>query len=148
MAFVNEPLSEEQKSTFDIDVFGDPRLIFNKRLNFYRWVVDRERDIFMVCIGGGGPEGGGNAPYAPYYMVLSLKGHLIKFVNRYRAEGEGRIGGEKMSLFVTVEIAEIPAALESERNSILQLIREAIDAAGSSSYNRDCFVTVDVSIKN
>ena len=62
MAFVNEAVPEEQKSKFDPDVFFNPHGSLRKPVNIYRWVIDRERNVFLVRLSGGGPREGGDAP--------------------------------------------------------------------------------------
>ena len=53
MAFKNELVPEEQKSKFDVKVFYDRMSSFHRPLNFYRWVVDHERNAFVIGVGGG-----------------------------------------------------------------------------------------------
>ena len=52
MAFVNEAVPEEQKSKFDPKVFFDP-FNFNQPIRAFRWTIDRERDVFLIYLGGG-----------------------------------------------------------------------------------------------
>lgn len=143
MAFVNKQLSEVQKLTFDIDVFRDPMLSLTTRLNFSRWVVDHERDAFMVCIGGGGPEGGGNAPHATYYLIFSFQGVPINFKAQYRSEGNFR-NEEEVVLYISVFEIEIPNSLVTRQKEILQGIEEALDTAGNNGFVRKCYSKVKV----
>jgi len=53
MAFVNEAVPEEQKSKFDPKVFFNPTQ-FNGPIEMFRWTIDRERDVFLIRLGGGG----------------------------------------------------------------------------------------------
>jgi hypothetical protein len=53
MAFVNEAVPEEQKSKFDSKIFFNP-FSFNEPIRPFRWTIDRERDVFLIYLGGGG----------------------------------------------------------------------------------------------
>ena len=146
MAFINERVPEEQKSKFDINIFHKPIWPWLEMINFSRWVVDRERDVFMITLGGGGPWEGGDAPLPPKYLALSWKGEVVKFEARYRGEGSGRIG-EPFTLYIEVSALQIPPALEGRRDEVLQLIHEALEVAGGSTFDRDGISAIHISFK-
>ena len=133
MAFKNELVPEEQKSKFDVKVFYDRMSSFRRPLRFYRWVVDHERDAFVIGVGGGGPEGGGNAPLATYYLVLSIKGQIIEFTATFEAEGD--IKDKSVIETINVYKVQIPKELEKQKDEILDILKEALEAYGSSSGN-------------
>ena len=69
MAFVNEEIPEAEKPKADPTVMS----IQGWRGSIdSRWTIDRERNIFMVGIGGGGPE-------RPLLYALSLSGEIVRF---------------------------------------------------------------------
>lgn len=78
MTFVNEFVPEDQKDKFDPEVFKLIPAYPPSRP--YRWTIDRERDIFLIRVGGshsGGGQGDGYEP--PDFYTLSILGKLVKF---------------------------------------------------------------------
>lgn len=127
MAFVNEFVPEEQKDKFDPEVFEIPPL---PPLRPYRWVIDRERDIFLICVGRTGYGGGqGDGYIPPEYFTFSFKKQLIKFEAKVSAYGNKSDGW-----IIEWEITDlkIPQELEDRQNEIIALLKEAIDMHGNS----------------
>jgi hypothetical protein len=134
MAFVNEAVPEEQKSKFDPKVFYQG--VFHKPVTTRRWVIDREQDAFLILLGGGGRE-----PEIPYNYALSWKGVVIKFDAVQTADGSKEKG---WSANWMVSNMRIPPALEPQRQEVLQLLREGLDAMGTSICRRDNILAVSV----
>ena len=140
MTFVNEFIPEEQKLKFDSKVFSNPLTGGRKPISMYRWVIDRERDAFLIRLGGGGPWEGGAAPKPREYLALSWKGEVIKFEALVSAEGN-------IDAWVaTWEVlnVQIPDALEVHRDLVLQLIEEGLVAMGNSLCDREGALEVNV----
>ena len=108
---------------------------FAIELKFYRWVVDHERDAFVIGVGGGGPSqmGAGYSQVAPYHLVLSIKGQVIKFEATFDAEGD--IKDKSVIETINVYKVQIPKKLEKQKDEILDILKEALEAYGSSSGN-------------
>lgn len=141
MAFVNERVPEDQKSKFDPKVFFNPNSgSFRRPIALYRWVIDRERDVFLIRLGGGGPWEGGDAPKPKEKLALSWKGEVVKFEARVSAVGDAKVW---VANWEVVNIY-IPQALEAHRDMVRQLIREGLDAMGNSTCHREGAIAVNV----
>lgn len=142
MAFVNEPVPEEQKEKFDITVFYHPKRSIDKRISFYRWVVDRERDVFLIRLGGGGQWEGGDMPKPREYLALGYKGQAVKFEALFQSEGSSKNG--TLVEYIEVYNVQIPPTLKWHRGKIMALIEEALDAMGDSTGHREKLSEVKV----
>ena len=133
MAFVNEEIPEAEKPKVDPTVMS----IQGWRGSIdSRWTIDRERNIFMVGIRGGGPE-------RPLLYALSLSGEIVRF----RAGALSTpISGNKANgydLEWWVFDFNIPESLQSRSEEIMQLIAEAKAAEKSGSpYDMDSIKSV------
>lgn len=139
MAFVNEAVPEEQKSKFDPKVFFDPKSP-NTPIRMFRWTIDRERDVFLIRLGGGGRE-----PEIPENFALSWKGNVVKFDGVQTAEGGSRAKNLVVDWHITN--VRIPPALDAQREEVLKLLRDGLDAMGFSCNIRDGIVAVNVHIQ-
>ncbi len=129
MAFVNEFVPEEQKTKFkqDQEVFHNP---WTPRLPLrpYRWVVDRERNVFIIHLGADRPR-----PPSDYategkpreYMALSWNGMVVKFDATYEETGR-YLDSNLVGSWEVIDI-RIPPALITQRSAILELIREGLN---------------------
>lgn len=147
MAFVNEFVPEEQKSTFNPKVFYDPLSgALRRPIRLYRWVIDRERDVFLIRLGGGGPWEGGDAPKPKEYLALSWKGEVVTFEALYNSEGSSKEG----NLVGYWEVLKVltPQALEARRDMVLHLIEEGLDAMGDSIGYREKLTRVNIHFNN
>lgn len=123
MAFVNELIPEEQKDKFQFPVFIRPD---GSKPTLWKWTIDRERDAYLVVTNvlGGGYEG--TPP--DYYYVLTWKGAQVSFA----AEEHLAINKEEKGSALTWKVhrLDIQQALQEQKDQVLQLIREALDARG------------------
>jgi hypothetical protein len=121
MAFVNETISEADKKKYDDFNFILP--VTRKSVPAWKWTIDRERDTFLVSLGGQG----GEFAEIPKFFVLVWKNKVIKIEAFYRFSGDGNMGYD-----FTWNIAKIvmPEALRHEPEAIICLLKEAIDAYG------------------
>jgi len=131
MAFINELIPEEQKDkfTFSVKTYRD-----GSKPTLWKWTIDRERDAFLVHTNtfGGGYEG---TPEEECY-VLSWHNELIYF----QADPSG-VGKEEYTY--VVHHLKIPTVLEEQKEEVMELIREALDAKGNT-YLRDHLEVVHV----
>ena len=133
MAFKNELVPEEQKSKFDVKVFYNRMVSRDTPITFYRWVVDHERNAFVIGVGGGGPSqmGAGYSQLTPYYLVLSIKGQVIEFEATFDAEGD--IKDKSVIETINVYKVQIPKELEKQKDEILDILKEALEAYSGST---------------
>ena len=83
----------------------------------------------MLRLGGGGRE-----PEIPYIYALSWKGNVVKF------DAVGHSEGSKEKGWVVdwyVSNVRIPPQLESQRDEVLALLTEGLDAMGNIICIRD-----------
>ena len=137
MTFVNEAISGADKRKYDAFDFKSP---FNgEPVPAWKWTIDRERDVFLVPLGGQG----GEQSEIPAFFALVWNGEVIRFDAFTRGRGDGQTGVEKWWNIFDIRI---PQNLEPKREEIIKLIKEAIDASGSG-YRRDHVKSVHIGIE-
>lgn len=146
MAFINELVPEELKPTFDIEVFYDPRRTLFKQMSFYRWVVDHERNLFLIRLGGGGSWEGEGYPKPSEYFAFSYKGEVINFESLYSSNNYKTHGGDLIGYWEIFNI-NLSSSLANKREEIQQLLKEAFEAYGDSLSNRVILSGVEVTFK-
>lgn len=135
MAFVNELISDEDKQKIDWTKFK--AWSFSNPHRPWKWTIDRERDVFLVALEGRGPDGERPETYALYW-----KGDVIRF----EAERDGKgMFATGIDMFWKIFNACLPQQLEPQRQEILTVLREAIDAHGSI-YEREQVKSVHIEI--
>jgi hypothetical protein len=126
MAFVFETRSESEK----VNLTCEDTYPWKPENFTPWWTIDHERDIFMLAIGGAGPEN--MISYA-----ISIKGEVLRF---YATARSVAINGDQMNSLLDWWVYDIklPASLENRRDEVLQLIEEAkaVEKSGSI-YMRD-----------
>jgi hypothetical protein len=126
MAFVNEAIPEQDTQKVNalvnyqtisaIDYQVHP---FSLISNF--WTIDRKRNVYLIDLGGGGRHlDDGRLPYA----ALVIDGQVVLFNVVLKGEGNSTIG---LNWQKEIYNLHIPQALESRREEIKQLIREALE---------------------
>lgn len=121
-----------------------PQAVLDKQLPYVnpklssRWVVDRDRDAFMVLTNkfGGAYEG----TQETKYYTLSWKNQLVHLdadplPKTFPAEGA--------VMHWRVHRLLVPPVLEARRDEILELLRDAFRAVGQS-FDGDRFVDVEL----
>ncbi len=141
MTFVKELVPDEQKAKLDPKVFHSPWTP-KQPLRPYQWVIDRERDVFVISLGEDPPWEGGDAPKPKQYLALSWKGNVVKFEAAYQETGRVRDGNAVGHWEVLA--AHIPQALDPHRNAVLELIREGLEAMGDFLCNRERLSKVNI----
>lgn len=140
MAFVNEFVPEDQKKLLKADAR------FNKSwgaIDLRKWTIDRERNVFIVYVQGGMPSLG-DEYVDPDHYAMCWNGEVIKFTAATRSSSkynEGRV------VDWVVHKVGIPPSLELQRDSVLQLIQEGLDAMGTVICDRDGIAAVNVHFK-
>ena len=84
---------------------------------------------------------GGAEPERPELYALSWKGNVVKFDAAGHSEGSRQVG---WVVDWQVSNVRIPAALEAQREEVLQLLIEGLDAMGNSICSRDNITAVNV----
>lgn len=136
MAFVNETIPEEQKSKFKFPVKTRPD---GSKPTLWKWTIDRDRDVFLVCVDveGGGYEG---TPVTKHF-VMSLKGELISLsadpLNCIRNEAEGVVMPWRLHKLV------LPPAFSERKDEAFELIRQAFRTMGNL-YDGDKYADVSI----
>jgi len=144
MAFVNEFVPEDQKDKFDPEVFNLGSAFPPSKP--YRWVIDRERDIFLIRVGGSGSGGGqGDGYIPPEFYTLSIQGKLVKFDARVTGTGNFLTGDAELDW----EVFNLRIVLEliANKTEILGLIKEAINAIDETGRPRQKLRAVHVNFK-
>ena len=136
MAFTNETSPDADRPRYESFGFMSP---FNGDLvPPSKWTIDRERDIFLVSLGGQG----GEQSEIPEFFALVWKGSPIGFRAFHKGRGDYQSGAE---LWWKIFRVGVPKPVEGDRSKILDFIREAVDARGSG-YRRDHVTAVNIEI--
>lgn len=143
MAFVNEAIPAEQKAKFDLNVFRDPH-VPGRPISTSRWTIDRERNAFIVRLGGGGPWEGGDAPKPRQYLALVWKDGVIKFEALVSAEGALSNWSSRWEVLAV----DIPPTFQSQRDMIFEFIREGLEAMANSVADSDGCTKVTVTFNH
>lgn len=135
MAFVNELISDEDKKRIDWSKFKAwPHSDSHQP---WKWTIDKQLNVFLVMLGGRGRE-----EEHPETYALSWKGDVIRF----EAERDGKdTFGTGVDMSWKIFHIAIPPNLEEQRQEILGVLREAIDAHGSI-YKREQVKSVRIEI--
>lgn len=116
MAFLTEEISINDKAKIDINKMKLTAGIYYAPEPSC-WAIDRDRDAFVMFLGGGGPE-------IPKFYILSLGGQVVVFEANWTGEGNWTTG---IQLSCTVSNLRIPVAIEARKEEIKQIIREALE---------------------
>ncbi len=127
MAFVYEKISESDREW--INSFGIISMSTGEPIMTPYWAIDREREVFLVSIGGGQ---GFYTSEAPQYFAMVWGKNLIKLATF--SEGDGKISsGVKMRWKITQ--IDAPESLLNVKGELIELIKEAIGALGIAGRN-------------
>lgn len=123
MAFVNEFILEEEKYRFQDwkeALSGFPFIP-------WKWTIDRERDVFLVGLGGGGGR-----VEIPEFFALSWHGEVIEFRGYEQVNGTKEEGIE-----ISWKMLLDPQMLETRIPGSVDLLKEAICAYGQTYKNEN-----------
>jgi hypothetical protein len=144
MGFSNEEVPEEQKSRLDPGIFHPP-WSDREPIVLYRWVVDHDRDAFLIRLWGGARWDIGLEPEPRQYLALSWKGRVVKFDAHYRAR-ESEPAGAWIGCW-TVHDMSLPGELAGQEAQVREVIREGLEAMGNPSGHREKLSEVRVDFK-
>lgn len=135
MTFVNELIPEAEKDKFPFPVFTRTD---GSKPTLWKWTIDRERSVYLVCVKkeGGSYEG---TPETRHY-ILKWKENLISFAGESVITGRVKID---QAISWHIHHLAIPPSLINRKDKVLILIREALEAMGWL-YDRECLVAVNV----
>lgn len=133
MAFVNERISENDREYFNSFSLKSP--FTDQPLYAREWTIDRERDVFLVGLGGRGTYDSD----IPMFYALIWENEVILLDTYCKGEGNYSTGIE-MWWKITKIIA--PDALIKNMEEMLELIKEAFDAIGFAGV-RECVTKVN-----
>lgn len=135
MVFIVEVIPDEAKERFNFNSLNYPK---RGMPNARKWVIDKERDIFLISAG---PFYGG--PDAPDWraFVLWWGGAFAKFVLDNKVTGDVKTNDQDIT-WTLVQAVLLPE-LEQKRSEILASLREALDVYGDA-YRRDYFRHVNI----
>ncbi len=144
MRFVSEFVPENQKDKFDPEVFNlGPAFPPTPP---YRWVVDKERDIFLISTGRQGSGGGqGDGFIPPVFFTFSFQKQLIKFGAEITALGSK---DKELTINWLIVGLKIPGFLESKQEELLRVLKEAIEIHQTSTGKHDeNIIAVNIAFK-
>ncbi len=127
MAFVNEVISEADKEKLKAFNFKNP--VTHEIVSPMYWTIDRQRDVYLFGLGGQGSYD----TEIPRFYTLVWKGKKIGLQTFSKGKGDYQSGVE---LWWKITGISVPESLRPQKEEVMQLIKEAIDAHGSG-YRRD-----------
>lgn len=127
MAFVNEVVSEADKEKLKAFHFKNP--VTKEIVSPIYWTIDHQRDVYLFGLGGQGYYDS----EIPSFYALVWKGKRIYLRTFSKGKGNYQSGVE---MWWKIAGISIPESLEPQKEEVIELIKEAIDAHGSA-YRRD-----------
>lgn len=145
MAFVIErELSEEDKKRFKSPSLYKGHGWGAYEIAPFRWVIDRERDVFLTVMGGNGPTFVEGLESSTEYAI-SIRGQVIKFDAFCRSNGEKNENKWVVNWYVDkVYLSEAQQVMKDE---VYALIKEGLDAAGRPNFFRGGIIALNVVFK-
>lgn len=115
MAFINERIPEADKARIDFTKTKHP-LHGGSIVPFLsQWTIDREQDIALIPLGGGGLE-------YPYFFVIYWQGRTANvFLN---ATYTGNFTTSDLEVTWSIDHMEVPAGVT--REEVLKIMRQAL----------------------
>lgn len=132
MAFVNEKIPSSDREWFNSFQLKDP--FTRKLLESRSWTIDRERNAFLVGLGGQGIYDSD----IPMYYALIWNNNII-YMDTFSA-GNGNVSSG-IEMFWKITKIEAPGNLLQDQDEMMALIKEAFDAKGFAG-RRDCVTSV------
>jgi len=128
MAFVNEDITEEKDiELFNLFNFKNP--VSDEKLRPRKWTIDREREAFVVGLGGRGFYDS----EIPTFYALVWKRNVIILETYSKGQGNYSTGIE---MWWKISKIKAPEILIQDQQTIINLIKGAFDAQGFA-YERD-----------
>lgn len=132
MAFICENLTDDDKRFIEEFQFhmpiGDVKSLVRMP---EKWVSDREKGYFLICLAGRGYVF--NQEYPPYYYRLIVDKQVIEIVARYQSEGDYDSG---IKMTWRLESIFVPHSLNYiKEDLILDIVKSAIAAYGNVHKN-------------
>ncbi len=125
MAFVNEKISDQDRQRISSLVNYEKLSAISRWIHRFQipsyWTADHGRRTYLIKLGGGGsPDDVGRMPYA----VLAIDDQIVLFNVVSKDKGNAIAGIQANK---EIHNLSIPPALESRKDEIKQLIREALE---------------------
>lgn len=122
MAFVNEKILEIDRELFNSFNLKSP--FTRKPLEPFMWTADKEREIYLIGLGGQGFDEGD----VPEYFALIWKRKKITIETFNGGSGSRSTGIEKWWRIIGIKVFE---SLIPEKDIMIDIIKEAFNAYGS-----------------
>src|SRR5262249_17327748 len=119
--FVNETVPDADKERFESWGLICPTT--RKAVKPWKWSIDRARDAALVALCGQGDW----VTDVPMFYALVWRGRIIEIETHCKATGNSADG---FGLLWKVGKVTAPKALAPEQDTVLALVREALDANG------------------
>ncbi len=127
MPFVNELISEEEKSSFDFSIIDLP---YQSRPSLYKWTIDRERNSFLVWV-----KQDREPPYPNIYAFI-WKG--LRFEPWVCYQGEKSVSGKWIHIW-RIENVYLPENFplpSKDNDEMLVMLEEALLVEAKASYQQ------------
>lgn len=137
MGFVNESIAGKGLEQFLSYGFTSP--VTGKPIPPYKWTIDRDRDVFLLSLGG---QGGRLPSDIPLFLVLVWKGQVIRIEGNNWGKGDFFKDAET---WWKITRLSIPKALEPESETVIALLKEALTERGMI-HERDAVKAVHIDL--
>lgn len=134
MAFKNERLTEQDKEFIASFKFTRPLGQINELAEIpERWTADRERNIFLICLGGQGRRY--SEEYPPNYYHLIIGNAVISIEAMFQEVGSNAQGLKVTWKILIIDVSKELSYLKSEE--IIKIIKEVFVKRSYSGYSTD-----------
>ena len=142
MAFVIEEIPEEDRTKLDPEVFFTGIGLAKRPIETIKWAINRERNIFLVRLGGWGYGGGSKTPDS---FALSVDDVVVKF-DAFCSAKQKSIN-DRYNIFWEIVDITPPNLNNLFKDRCFQLIQEGLQAMGNRMCDHENTETVNVEFK-
>lgn len=140
MRFVNKQLTEEDKKFISSFKFHQPIGRRNELARIPRnWAVDKEKNYYLICLGGQGELF--DEEYPPNYYKLVINTDVIDIEARYKTTGNRKTG-----IKITWEVGNIVVNARKTDVDIKQIVMSAFESYGNIHFRGHIISTDFVNI--
>lgn len=121
MSFINEKIPESDRELYDSFNLSSP--FTNKPVESRKWTIDRERNAFLIALGGRGYWDSD----IPHYYAFIWKNNVIKIETFSKEHGNANTGIEVRRKITSIKM---PEKLMPEKDVVMELVKEAFEVHG------------------
>jgi hypothetical protein len=137
MSFVNERISDAERHRL-VEIRSEIHGEDLARAHLNDWVIDRDRDAFLMFLGGHG----GNVKGIPSLYVFSWGGRLL-YLKAYEKEVGSSYSAGGAHIYRTFINFVLPEEFVADQSELITLLQEAFEKYGLGGRSENVTVQLD-----